>query len=85
MPWKQQGGGGGGGPWDSGPAGGGGQPPDLDELLRKGQEKFKGMVPGGLGSTAGIGLIALLVVLAFINSSINRVQPGEVGGQLLFG
>ncbi len=85
MPWKQQGGGGGGGPWGSGPAGGGGQPPDLDELLRKGQEKFKGMMPGGLGSKAGIGLISLLVVIGLIYSSFYRVEPGEVGVQLLFG
>ena len=80
MPWKQQGGGGGGGP-----TGGGAQPPDLDEILRKGQEKFKGMMPGGLGGKAGISLIALLVVIALIYSSFYRVQPGEVGVQLLFG
>jgi len=85
MPWKQQGGGGGGGPWGSGPTGGGAQPPDLDELLRKGQEKFKGMMPGGMGSRAGISLIALFVVLALIYSSFYRVEPGEVGIQMLFG
>ena len=86
MPWKQQGGGGDrGGPWGSGPTGGGAQPPDLDEILRKGQEKFKGMMPGGMGSKTGIGLIGLLVLLAMIYSSFYRVQPGEVGVQLLFG
>jgi len=85
MPWKQQGGGGGGGPWGSGPAGGGAQPPDLDELLRKGQEKFKGMMPGGIGSKAGISLIGLIVVIALVYSSFYRVEPGEVGVQLLFG
>jgi len=88
MPWKQQGGGGGGGgggPWGSGPTGGGAQPPDLDDILRKGQEKFKGMMPGGIGSKAGIGLIVLFVILALIYSAFYRVQPGHVGVQLLFG
>lgn len=86
MPWKQQGGGGdGGGPWGSGPTGGGAQPPDLDEILRKGQEKFKGMMPGGVGGKAGISLIALIVLIALVYSSFYRVQPGEVGVQLLFG
>ena len=89
MPWKQQGGGGGGGggggPWGGGPTGGGAQPPDIDDILRKGQEKFKGMMPGGIGSKAGIGLIGLFVILALIYSSFYRVEPGHVGVQLLFG
>jgi len=85
MPWKQQGGDGGGGPWGSGPKGGGAQPPDLDELLRKGQEKFKGMMPGGISGKAGISLIGLFVLLAMVYSSFYRVQPGEVGVQMLFG
>jgi len=86
MPWKQQGGGGGGGgPWGSGPTGGGAQPPDIDDILRKGQEKFKGMMPGGIGSKTGIGLIGLFVILALIYSAFYRVEPGHVGVQLLFG
>ena len=89
MPWKQQGGGGGGGggggPWGSGPTGGGAKPPDIDDILRKGQEKFKGMMPGGIGSKAGIGLIGLFVILALLYSSFYRVEPGHVGVQLLFG
>jgi membrane protease subunit HflK len=88
MPWKQQGGGsGGGGPWGSGPVGGGGgaQPPDLDEILRKGQEKFKGMMPGGLGTAKGIIIIGVLVVLAWGATGFYRVQPGEQGVELLFG
>ena len=88
MPWKQQGGGGGGGgggPWGGGSTGGGGQPPDIDDILRKGQEKFKGMMPGGIGSKAGIGLIGLFVILALIYSAFYRVEPGHVGVQLLFG
>jgi membrane protease subunit HflK len=86
MPWKQQGdGGGGGGPWGSGPTGGGAQPPDLDEILRKGQEKFKGMLPGGISGKAGIGLIGLGILLLMLYSSFYKVEPGEVGVQMFFG
>ena len=87
MPWKQQGGGGGGGggPWGSGPTGGGAQPPDLDEILRKGQEKFKSMMPGGIGTGKGIALIVLILLGVWGFSGFYRVQPGEQGVELLFG
>ena len=78
MPWQQQGGGGsgGGGPWGSGSGGGSGggrggpQAPDFDEMLRKGQEKFKGMMPGGFGSAKGIVLIALGLLVLWMFSGI---------------
>ena len=61
MPWNNQTGGGGPwkpgpkGPWGQGPLGGGtggggggnGAPPDLEELLRRSQEKFRQAMPGG--------------------------------------
>ena len=56
MPWTGQGGGGGGpwkpgnqGPWGQGPSGPQ-TPPDLEELLRRGQDKLKQIMPGGSGS-----------------------------------
>ncbi|MFA6141145.1 MAG: protease modulator HflK N-terminal domain-containing protein, partial [Hyphomicrobium sp.] len=55
MPWNNQSGGGGwksgggngGGPWGQGPSGGGGQPPDLEEMLKRGQDKVKQVMHGG--------------------------------------
>jgi len=89
MPWQQQGGGGsgGGGPWGSGSGGGRGGPqtPDFDEMLRKGQEKIKGMMPGGFGSAKGIVLIALALLVFWMFSGVYRVTPGEQGVELLFG
>ncbi len=94
MPWQQQGGkgGGGGGPWGSGPTGGSGgggmrgpTPPDLDELLRSGKEKFKNMMPGGMGTGKGIALILLAGIGIWLFSGVYRVQPGERGVELLFG
>ncbi|MBK19659.1 MAG: FtsH protease activity modulator HflK [Rhodospirillaceae bacterium] len=92
MPWQQQGGGGnnGGGPWGSGPSGGGGgpggvQPPDIEEMLRKGQDQFKQMMPGGIGGKMGILIVVLILTFILAYSSFYKVQPGEVGVRLLFG
>ena len=55
MPWSNQNGGGGGwkgggggGPWGQGP-GGGGQPPDLEEMLKRSQDRMKKVMRGGGG------------------------------------
>ncbi len=98
------GGGGGGngkGPWGSGPQGGGGggrgpgngggggqQPPDLDELFRQGQERFRRAVgrrggPNGGGGgeplpgkvMAGIGII--LLVGTWLYASVFQVETNE--------
>ncbi len=63
MPWSNQTGGGGGpwgsgsrGPWGSGPqpSGGGSRPPDLEEFLRRSQDRLRNFMPGNLGGR-GIG------------------------------
>ena len=98
MPWKAQGGGpwgggggggNGGGPWGGGnnPFRGGGrgpQPPDIEEMLRKSQDKVKKLVPGG-GGVKGIITLVILAVLVWGASGIYRVNPGEQGVELLFG
>ena len=99
MPWSNNGGGNGGGgwqgggggnrgPWGRGPQGGGNQqPPDIDELIRKGQEKLKEIIPGGGGAGPGTFMLIfgalLLVFLA--SSSIYRVDVDQQGVVLRFG
>ncbi len=99
MPWRNQGGqggqggpgggwqgggnGGGGGPWRQGP--GGPQPPNLEELLRKGQDRFKGLLPRVPGGGRGLLLIALVAVAFWLASGFYRVQPDEQGVVLRFG
>ncbi len=88
MPWNENSGGGnGGGPWGQGPGGGragGPQPPDLEELLRRGQDKFKRALPGGGGGMAVVvGLIILVAVWGL--SGFYTVQPEEQGVVLRFG
>lgn len=91
MPWSNQGGGGwqgggGRGPWGQGPSGGGPQPPNLEELLKRGQDRFRRSMPGGFGGFRGI-LIAILVVIAawLLFTTPYRVQPDEQGVVLRFG
>ena len=93
MPWNNQGGGwqggGGQGPWGGRP-GGGQQPPDLEELLRRSQEKVKKIFPGGAGGGLGNNrkawvIIPLALVVIWLASGFYRVQPAEQGVVLRFG
>src|ERR1700731_1255074 len=89
MPWKNQGGGPWGwgpkGPWGSGPQSVGPRPPDLEDLLRRGQDRMQQLLPGGYFSGLGI-VLALLVVVAFwAMSGFYRVQSEELGVVLRFG
>src|SRR5277367_4101045 len=88
MPWQNQGGGGGGpGPWGRGPSGGGSgpQPPNIEELLRRGQDRMRSILPGGMGSLRGLLLIALIAVAVWFGSGFYTVQPEQLGLVLRFG
>lgn len=96
-PWGggSSGGGGGGGPrgpWGQGPqggggGGGGGQPPDLEELIRKSQERLKNVLPGGGGNIGakGIALIAVLGIIIYGLTGFYTVSQNEVGVNTVFG
>lgn len=101
MPWNNQsggggpwgrggGGGGGGGPWGPGPTGGGGgsQQPDLEELLKRSQDRLKKVMPGGGGNVPGslVFLLSILgaAVVAFYAFTF-RVNPDELGIVMRFG
>ena len=90
MPWKNQGGGPWGsgpkGPWGSGPQPVGPRPPDLEDLLRRGQDRLQQIMPGGYfcrhrhhadrcSSSSRSGCL----------SGFFRVQPDEHGVVLRFG
>lgn len=91
----------GGGPWGQGPwgpQGGGKEPPDLDEILRRGQDRMRQVMRGGGGGGGGGGtfdggvprsflfLIAALILagVAFYGF-FYRVNPDEQGIVLRFG
>ena len=97
MPWNSEGGGGGQGPWGQGPWGQGGgprkpnqggrgpNPPDLDDLIRRGQDKLKQVLPQGGGGSIGWLLAIGFVVLVVAYNSVYQVQPDERGVVLRFG
>jgi membrane protease subunit HflK len=91
MPWSNNSGGGGwkggsGGPWGGGPQQRGPQPPDLEELLKRSQDRLRTVLPGGGRSNALIVLVvivAIAVLWAF--KSLYVVEPDELGQELVFG
>jgi membrane protease subunit HflK len=93
-PWGS-GGGGGGGPWGGGGNGGGGPswggggrgnpPPDIEEMLRKLQDRSRRFMPGGFGSGKAVALLVVAVVIAWALTGIYRVQPDQQGVVMLFG
>src|ERR1700756_5156615 len=89
MPWKNQSGGPWGsgpkGPWGSGPQPVGPRPPDLEDLLRRGQDRLQQFLPGGFFSGFGIGLVILGIVGVWLLSGVFRVQSEELGIVLRFG
>lgn len=89
MPWSNQSGGGGwkgGGPWGQGPTGsGGGQSPDLEEMLRKGQDRLKQAIPGGGGGKFMWVFILLGLLGIWLMNSFYTVEPEEQGIVLRFG
>src|SRR3982074_3486814 len=89
MPWSNQGGGpwgsgGGKGPWGSGQQPAGPTPPDLEEFLRRSQDRLRSVLPGGLGGK-GIILIVVAAVAFWGASGFFRGAPDDLGGVLRFG
>ena len=95
MPWSSDGktggnGGKNGGPWKPGGQGPWGQDPnpqptpDLEEWLRRIQDKLKRWLPGGIGGGSLL-VLALVGVLLWLLSGFYTVGPNEVGLNMIFG
>ncbi len=92
MAWNEPGGGG-KDPWGSGPNNAG--PPDLDEIVRKLQERVSGLLGGGKGGGGGgggvdiskrtIGIILAVLFVAWLFTGIYIVDPAERGVVMRFG
>jgi membrane protease subunit HflK len=91
MPWSNQSGGGGGwkggggGPWGQRP-GSSGQQPDLEEILRRSQDRLRAAIPGGRMGGPFVVLIAVaaIALIGFFGFTV-RVNPEELGVVLRFG
>jgi len=87
MPWNNQTGGGrpgggGRGPWGGGSSGN--TPPDLEDLLKRGQEKLRKALPKGLGGGGAL-IVGLIVAAVWLMSGIYVVDPDEQGVVTRFG
>lgn len=85
-PWGQRGGSGGGkSPWGSGGPQGNGNPPDLEDILRRSQDRLKDFIPGGSMGGRGLVLILLGVIAIWLLTGFYTVRPNEVGINMIFG
>jgi membrane protease subunit HflK len=89
MPWSNQGGGpwgsGSKGPWGSGPQSSGPTPPDLEEFLRRSQDRLRTVLPGGNLGGRGFVIIVLGALVVWSLTGIFTVNPDELGVVLRFG
>lgn len=101
MSWDNQGGGGPwggsggngngdgpGSPWGRKPGGqgGGGQtPPDIDEVIRRGQAKLRGLLPRGFGGWKAGVLVFLVLLGVWAANGFYRVQPNQEGVPVVLG
>src|SRR3546814_13786302 len=98
MPWENKGGGGpwggggggsgGGGPWGRGGGSGGGpRPPDFEDFIKRGQDSFRSILPGGGG---GLGksayrLIGVGVIICGLLPRLFRGPTNETGAVVPYG
>jgi len=61
------------------------RPPDLEDLLRRGQDRLQQLLPGGYFSGMGIAIILAAAVAIWSLSGFFRVQSEELGVVLRFG
>jgi len=81
MPWTS--GGGGQGPWGGAPRGP--RPPNLEDLLKGGQDRFRSMFPGGFWATRGFIIVVLVATALWLVTGIYTVDNNQQGVVLRFG
>ncbi len=94
-PWGSGGGGGGNGsgdgggsrnPWGGrGPGGRGPGGPNFEDMIRRGGQSVRRVLPGGFWSLRGGTLIALVVFVIWMATGFYRVDQREAGVELVFG
>ncbi len=98
MPWSNQSGGGGGwqggggnggggnrGPWGQRGPSGGQTPPDLEEILKRGQDRLRNIMPGGSLGGTGLAIAILVLIVIWLLSGFYRVLTDEQGVVTRFG
>jgi membrane protease subunit HflK len=89
MAWKNQGGGPWGsggprGPWGSGSPSGG-PTPNLEDLIRRGQDRLQSFLPGGNFGATGVIIAIAAAIVIWALWGFFTVRPDELGVVLRFG
>ena len=89
MAWKNQGGGPWGsggprGPWGSGSPSGG-PTPNLEDLIRRGQDRLQSFLPGGNFGATGVVFVIAVAIVIWALWGFFTVRPDELGVVLRFG
>ncbi len=92
MAWNKNSGGRGQGPWGPRPVGGGNgggprgdEPPDLDAILKRSQDRLRRAFPPGFGGSAMAILLVAALVVVWMVSGFYVVSPTQEGVILRFG
>lgn len=73
------------GPWGNGPRRGNDGPPDIDEMLRRAQNNFRQVMPGGMGTGKAILLGGAALLALWLSSGFYTIEPGMHGVIQRFG
>jgi membrane protease subunit HflK len=57
----------------------------VEDIIKRSQEKLRGVLPGGFGSMPGFLIILVIAILLWGFSGVYQVQPDELGVVLRFG
>src|SRR5690606_27869319 len=69
-----------------GPSGPQGNPPDIEEIIRRGQNRLKQALPGGGGfSPAFLFLILAGIIVLWLFKAVYTVQPDRIAVEMRFG
>ena len=73
-------------PWGSGGPPGSGAPPDLEDILRRSQDRLKSFMPGGsMGWQGPRGCCFWRALAIWLLTGFYTVRPNEVGINMIFG
>ncbi|MBV5269461.1 MAG: FtsH protease activity modulator HflK, partial [Afipia sp.] len=60
-------------------------PIPFEEIIKRGQDRMKSILPGGFGSGRALALIGAAAVVLWLVTGFYVVNPGQVGVNMLFG
>src|SRR3546814_7254374 len=85
MPWQKNNGGKDRVHWEQGPQNKVPQPPNTQDLVKRGQDHIRGTFGGGFGGKRGVSIVIAVLVALWLFSGFYRVNSDQQGVVLRFG